>query len=729
MNVTRRVFLGRSASVGLTLAFCTSEPARAAARFFEPNAYIRITPDNRIIFFMTRSEMGQGVRTLLATILAEELEVDPNSVTLEQAVPGERFKGIRLRTSGSGSSSGVFRTLRPAAAAAREMLTAAAAETWNVEPSACRAAQGSVVHESSGRKLSYGDLTDAAARQAVPSHPKLKPPSDFRLIGKPQRRVDGPAIVQGKATYGMDIRVPGMLVAVIARCPYLHGKIASFDATGAMAYPGVRHVVPVRSGIFGGIAVVADHTWAASKGRDALRVEWDRGPYAGFNSTDFIQTLRVASSEEGYPVRREGDWGAGLSAAENRLEAIYEYPFQAHAPLEPMNCTADVREDSCEVWVPTQTPETALQNIVKTLGLGPEAIHIHTTLLGGGFGRRLQVDYVDEAVEISRAIGKPVQVVWTREDDMRNGFFQPASIEKMSAGLTGGRIGAWVHKSVGSDLSMLEPLTAEAKKDPRHYAKAEVPWGAFDTFYNFPMKVDYVPVDSPVPTGPWRAVMYPSRVFARESFLDEVAHALGRDALELRIALLQPGDTIKLESQEIDRSRMIRVLEETRERSGWNNSLAASRRPDRLVGRGLAVNVYDTDSYMSQVAEVSVAKDLSDVRIERIVCVFDCGRPLNPAGLEGQVESGITWGLSAVLHGKINFQQGRVAESGYHGFRVMRMDEVPVIETHILPSTAGFGGFGEHPVAPVAPAVANAIFAAIGKRIRRLPITPSELRA
>jgi isoquinoline 1-oxidoreductase subunit beta len=488
-------------------------------------------------------------------------------------------------------------------------------------------------------------------------------------------------------------------------------------------------VLPVQSGIFGGVAVVADHTWAATKGREALKVEWDRGPHAGFDSTEFMQVLKAAASEEGYPIRRERDWGAGISTAATRLEAIYEYPFQAHAPLEPMNCTADVRRDSCEVWAPTQTPETALQNIAKTLGLPTEAIHIHTTLLGGGFGRRLQVDYVDEAVEISKALGKPVQVVWTREDDMRNGFFQPASVEQMSAGLKEGRISAWVHKSVGSDLSMLEPLTAEEKKDAQHYAKAELPWGAFDTFYNFPMKVDYVPVDSPVPTGPWRAVMYPSRVFARESFLDEVAHALGRDALDLRIALLQPGNTIKLESQEIDRSRMIRVLEETRERSGWNKPLLASSRPDRLVGRGLAVNVYDTDSYMAQVADVSVARDLSDVRVERIVCVFDCGRPLNPAGLEGQVDSGIAWGLSAVLHGKINFRGGRVVESGYHDFRVMRMDEVPVIETHILPSTAGFGGFGEHPVAPVAPAVANAIFAAIGKRIRRLPITPSELRS
>ena len=582
-----------------------------------------------------------------------------------------------------------------------------------------------MVHDASGRRLSYGALTESAARQPIPANPPLKPAGQFRLIGKPQKRIDAQAIVHGQAQYGIDVRVPGMLVAIIARCPYLGGGVASIDKTHAMAVPGVRDVIQVHSGIFGGVAVLAQHTWAANKGRDALKIQWDRGPHADFDSNHFMQTLKASGANEGYPIRREGDWLAGLSGATSRLDALYEYPFQAHAPLEPMNCTADVRHNSCEVWVPTQAPETAQQNIANALGLPREAIRIHTTLLGGGFGRRLMVDYVDEAVELSKAAGKPVQVVWTREDDMRNGFFQPASVEQMSAGLSQGRLSAWGHKSIGSDLSMLTPLTAEEKADPRHYAKSELPWGAFDTFYNFAMKVDYVPVDSPVPTGPWRAVMYPSRVFARESFLDEAAHALGQDPFDLRLALLAPGDTIKLESQEIDRGRMIRVLEETRERCGWNKPWAGT--DGRRRGRGLAINIYDTDSYMAQVAEVSVARDLSDFRVDRIVCVFDCGRPLNPAGLEGQVESGIAWGLSAVLHGKINFRDGRAVESGYHDFRVIRMNEMPVIETHILPSTASFGGFGEHPVAPVAPAVANALFAATGKRIRKLPITPADL--
>jgi isoquinoline 1-oxidoreductase subunit beta len=729
MSITRRTLVRRGVGAGLTLVFYPVKPSKATSSpIFEPNAYLRITPDDSIVFCMTRSEMGQGVRTLLTTILAEELEVDPANVTLEQAMPGPRFKGIRLRTSGSGSSSGVYRTLRPAAAAAREMLLAAAAEIWQVETSACRAEQGSIVHDASGSRLRYGALTAAASRQPVPANPPLKPASQFRLLGKRQKRVDAAAIVHGRAQYGVDVRLPGMLVAAIARCPYLGGKVASFNKAQAMAIPGVRHVVQVHSGIFGGVGVVADHTWAAIQGRDALRIEWERGPQPEFDSEQFLQTLKVAGAGEGYPIRREGDWLGGLNGAANRMDAVYEYPFQAHAPLEPMNCTANVRRDSCEVWVPTQTPETAQQNVANALGLPPDAVHIHTTLLGGGFGRRLQVDYVDEAVELSKAVHKPVQVIWTRADDMRNGFFHPASVEQMSAGLSLDGIAAWVHRSIGSDLSLLGPKTAQERADPRHYAKQEMPWGAFDTFYNFAMRVDYVPVESPVPTGPWRAVMYPSRVFARESFLDEAAHALGRDPLDLRIALLAPGGKIKLESQEIDRARMIRVLEEARARCDWGKPWPGSTDRKRLRGRGLAINVYDTDSYMAQVAEVSLARDGSDLRVERMVCVFDCGMPLNPAGLEGQVESGIAWGLSAVLHGKINFKDGRAVESGYHDFRVIQMHEMPVIEPHIIPSTAAFGGFGEHPVAPVAPAVANAIFAATGKRIRKLPILPADLR-
>jgi isoquinoline 1-oxidoreductase subunit beta len=717
VKASRRAFLETGS--GLALGFFLPGISKAAPSApFQPNAYIRVTPDNVVTLWISRSEMGQGVRTNLACTLAEELEVDLAVVRLEQAMPSGRFKGIRLRTSGSGSSSGTFTGLRKAGATAREMLIAAGAETWGVEPSTCRAELGSVLHIPSGRKLTYGALSDRASKQAVPSKPAFKDPKDFRLIGKPVKRIDGPAIVSGEPLYGLDIRVPGMMVAVMERCPCVGGKIKSFDASKALAIPGVRKVVPVQAGIFGGVAVVADNTWAAMKGREALHVEWDAGANGGFDSTTFMQRLHTAAGDEGYPIRREGD--VASSAAARQIEAAYEYPFQAHAPVEPMNCIADVRANSCEIWAPSQTPETAQQNITKALGLPPEAITIHTTLMGGGFGRRLFVDYVDEAVEISKAIGKPVQLVWSRSDDMRNGFFHPASVEHFRAAIDEGQVVSWQHKSVGSPLSMFGLPTPEDMKNRNRYAEDESPWGAFDTPYKFPaLKIDYVPVDSPVPSGAWRAVEYPSRVFGRESFMDEVAHALGKDPLQLRIDLLQPGDVIKLGDQNLDRGRMIRVLEATREKSDWAKPF---RVPGRLAGRGVAINIYHTDSYLAQVAEVSMASDLTDLRIHRILCVVDCGLAINPAGLEGQVESGITWGLSATLHGKIDFRNGRAEQSGFHDFQVIRMDEMPRVETHIVPSPAHPGGFGEHAVPPVAPAVANAIFAATGKRVRRLPV-------
>jgi isoquinoline 1-oxidoreductase subunit beta len=727
MRVSRREFVKHTsyAATGLAIAFQLPPQVKAAsgANGFEPNAYIRIAPDNTITLWVTRSEMGQGVRTNLPAALAEELEVDLEQVKLEQAMPGTRFAGIRLRTSGSGSSSGTFQALRKAGAAAREMLIAAAAQTWNVEPVTCRAEKATVVHVPSGRRETYGNLAERAALQPVPQNPALKNAKDFRLIGKRLKRTDGLTIVQGRAVYGFDARPKGALVAVMERCPYLGGGMRSYDASKALTVSGVRNVVPIKSGIFGGVAVVADNTWAAMKGREALHIEWNVGPHADFDSDRFIESLKSFDGE-GYAVRREGDADTTLRNASQHLEATYEYPFQVHAPLEPMNCIADVRSNSCEIWAPTQTPETAYENAVKTLGLPPEAVRVHTTLIGGGFGRRLIVDYVDEAVELSKAIGKPVQLIWTRTDDMRNGFFHPASVEKLTAGLGDGRPLAWMHKSIGSDLAVADIIypTAEQKKDPQIYAKEELPWGAFDNPYRVAgMKTDFVPVPSPVPTGPWRAVFYPSRVFARECFVDEIAHALGKDPLQLRIELLQPGDVLSLGSQRIDRARMIRVLEAIREKSEWNSRLAA--KAGRLVGRGLAINIYQGDSYMAQVAEVSVARDLSDLRVERIVCAFDCGFPINPAGLEGQAESGISWGLTATLHGKIDFRRGRVVQSNYNDFQVMRINETPKIETHIVPSEQAPGGFGEHPVPPVAPAVANAVFAATGRRVRRLPIS------
>jgi isoquinoline 1-oxidoreductase beta subunit len=393
-----------------------------------------------------------------------------------------------------------------------------------------------------------------------------------------------------------------------------------------------------------------------------------------------------------------------------------------------MNCTADVRHDSCEIWVPTQAPEVALQQTAKMLNLPEDAIKIHITLLGGGFGRRLFADYVPEAVELSRAIGKPVQLLWTREDDMKYGFFHPSDVEEVAGGLdSAGHPVAWRQRSVGSDLSMIGLPSEKDLANPKLYFNDGMPWGSFDNPYNFPnLKANYIPLNSPVPTGPWRAVFYPPTVFARESFIDEMAHAAGQDPLEFRKHLLAPGDILTVGDAKLDRSRLLRVIDLVAEKSDWKTPLRGSS--DRLWGRGIACNVYSDDCHIAQVAEVSVGKKSNDIRVHRIVCAVDCGLVINPEGLEGQAESGITWGLSATLHGKIDFRKGAAVQENFSDFNVVRINEAPAVETYVVPSTLPPGGFGETSVPPVAPAVANAIFAATGKRVRSLPITPDSLR-
>jgi isoquinoline 1-oxidoreductase subunit beta len=721
-----------SALAGAGLVLWIERPhgfASAAAQVFEPSAYISITPDNIVRLWITRSEMGQGVRTTLPMMLVEELEANWAQIRLEQAMPGGRFKDIRLRTSGSGSTVGSYRDLRMAGATAREMLIAAAAEKWKVEPAACFAQKGAVVHRASGRKLTFGALASAAAKQNVPGKPTLKAIKDFKLIGTRVNRSDGHQIVTGKAKFGLDIRVPGMLYAVMERCPYFGGRVASFDGSKALAVSGVKHVVPITSGIAGGVAVVADHTWAAMKGREALRVEWERGLHHDFDSDRFLELMDRAAAEKtgGYLVRKNGDATSALASAFNRLDATYRFPFQAHAPLEAMNCVADVHANTCEIWVSTQAPEVALADTAKMLGLAPESVKVHIALLGGGFGRRLFADYVPEAVELSKTIGAPVQMVWTRSDDMRFGFFHPSDVQSISGGLDEqGTAIAWAQRSVGSDLSMFGLPDEKARANPKFYSDDGLPWGSFDNPYNFPhLKADFVPLNSPVPTGPWRAVFYPPTVFARESFLDEMAHAAGRDPLEFRLRLLAPGDMFTLGDARIDRGRLIGVLRLAADEAGWSSSLKQSA--DRYWGRGIACNVYDSDCYVAQVAEVSIGKQNHDIRVHRVVCAVDCGLVINPAGLEGQAESGIVWGLSATLHGKIDFKGGSAVQANYSDFDVVRMNESPVIETHVVVSDHQPGGFGETAVPPVAPAVANAIFAATGKRVRDLPITSAKL--
>ena len=696
---------------------------------FEPNAYLRIGADGIVTLWVTKLEMGQGVRTLLPMILAEELEADWTHVRIEQASPGARFKGIELHTSGSGSSSASYRQLRVAGAAAREMLVAAAALSWSVDASSCRAEQGSVVHVPTGRRQGFGVLAAAASQQPVPARPSLKDPTTFSLLGKPMKRVDGRAIVSGRAEYGIDVRVPGMLFASIERAPTLGGTLVRFDSAAALAVAGVRHVVPVTAGILPGVAIVADDNWSALRGRAALSITWANRAAAAFDSEPFLAQLPSACDRATFKVRHEGDALTALKAAATRYDATYVYPFQAHAPMEPMNCTAHVRRDSAEIWAPTQTDVRTLAQVVKVTGLPETAVTLHCVMMGGGFGRRLFADYAAEAAEVSKAVGRPVQVTWSREDDMRCGYFQPATAERFTAGLDAdGTLTALKHQTTSSDLTIYDIhggrniWTAPAKpaKGADDYANDQSPWGAYDTPYEFPhLRVDCADVTSPVPVGPWRAVEYPSTVFGRESFLDEIAHLTGQDPIALRLALL-PRDIKTVGPYKIDRARLARVLEHARDRTGWSTPPAA--RSGRRSGRGVAANVYHAGSYIAMVAEVSVAEDLSDLRVERLTTVVDCGIALNPLGVIGQTESGITWGLSAALLGKMDFKADAPVQGNFSDYRVLRIDQMPELDTVLLDSGAAPGGFGEHPVPLVAPAIANALFAATGRRVRELPL-------
>jgi len=717
MRMTRREALRVGSLSGAALVLDVAWSGRIAAApaaSFRPNAWLRVGADGSVAITVGKSEMGQGVRTSLPMLVADELEVDLAAVELIQAVPGPDFK--RLRTGGSGSVYGSYAALRKAGAAAREMLVTAAAAQWGVEPKLCRAEKASVVHEPTGRRAAYSTLVDAAARLPVPAEPHVKDAQELRLVGRPTRRFDGPRIVTGRAVYGLDTRVSGMRQAVVARPPVLGGSVARWDGARAKAVPGVRDVVQVPTGI----AVVADDTWAALQGREALDVTWNDGPNAGFDSVEFRRRLAAAAQGPGRLSRREGAGLAALASAARRLDATYEYPFQAHAPLETMNTIADVRSGRCEIWSPTQAPEQVRDETAKILGLAPEAVRVNVTLIGGGFGRRLGIDYAVEAVHVARAAGAPVQVVWTRPDDMRHGHFQPASAHRMAAGLDAeGRLVAWGHRKAGSYLSIFPAPTAAEMQDPAHWQDES--WGAYDIPYAIPaIETDYVLVDSPVPSGPWRAVYSPSCTFARESFLDEAAHAAGRDPLRMRLELLNAPSPVTIGGLTIDRTRLRRVLETAAARSGWGEPLPKGR------GRGVAANVYDGDTHVAMVAEVTVAG--GDVRVDRVVAAVDCGPFVNPMHIERQVESGVVWALATLFFGEITIAAGRVQQSSYGDYAVPRLKHMPVVETHVLPATVTQpSGIGEAPVPPLAPAVLNAVFAACGRRLRRLPVRPADL--
>ena len=715
MTMNRRRFIRETgeAALALTIAaplsrFTREQPATGELR---PEAFLRITPDGVVTIWCVRLEMGQGVRTVLPMMIAEELEVDWSSIRVEQAQPGGVFKDVQLHTGGSGSVEETFTPFRTAGAAAREMLVAAAATSWGVSPRACRAENGTVVHSATGRRRSYGSLTAAASRLTVPRSPQLKAPADFRILGKPVKRVDGQAIVTGKAAYGLDVYVPGMLYASIERAPTLGATPESIDPNDALRVPGVVRVEQISAGLHRGVAVVARDSWSAMRGRERLRVTWSRGRHATFNSDRFAEEQAQKLNGPLFKVRHVGNVDPAMASSARVLDATYLYPFQAHAPVETLNCTAHVKADSAEIWVSTQTDVRSFQQAMRITGFPKDRITLHCSLAGGGFGRRLFADYVAEAVELSKKIGQPVQVLWTRRDDTRHGYFQPMSTHRLRAALdSSGTVTAFVHQLGAADLTVYPMHEGKNIWTEERPAKPANEYESPDAgMYDFPaMRIDAADLTSPVPTGPWRAVHRPPEVFARESFIDEIAHAAAKDPIAFRIERLP------------HRRRLVRVLEELRRRSGWSTPLAKVR--GRLVGRGVAASIYEGSSFIAMAAEVSLAPNLSDLRVTRIVTVVDCGLALNPLGLDGQTESSIAWALSAALTGKIDFRDGAAVQSSYADFQVLRIDQMPRLETFYLESAFPPSGYGEHPVPVVAPAVANAVFAACGKRARELPI-------
>jgi len=709
-NVTRRDFVETAA--GLVIAFHLpphATPARTAAPF-SPNAWVRIGTDGVVTLTLDRSEMGQGSQTGLAMILAEELEADWTSVRLGPMPENPAGWSRTMRTGGSAAIRSSWEPLRKAGAAAREMLIDAAASTWQVDRAACRAERGAVVHTPSKRRLTYDKLVAKAAQLPVPKDPPLKDAKDFRLVGTRTRRLDTPSKVDGSAQFGIDVKVPGMLVASIERAPVLGGSIRSVNAEAAKALPGVRHVVELEAsswmgpkggwaaGCAAGVAVVADSYWQAVTARRALQIEWDEGDAGALSSDSVRSQLAALAAQPAVVAQTVGDAASALAGAAKHIEAVYEVPFVHHATMEPMNCTAHVRADGADIWAPTQNQEHAQKVAAQVTGLPLEQVRIHTMFSGGGFGRRLEPDFVSEAARVSKAVGAPVKVIWSREDDMRNGFYRPTSLNRFAAGLdAGGRLVAWTHRIAGTPLQLkfgpLEKGIDDSLVD-----------GAVDLPYAIPnLLVDQATLElARVPRGPWRSVGVSHNGFVTEAFLDEVAAAAGRDPFELRRELLH------------DKPRHRRTLELAADKAGWGTPLPAGR------GRGIALAEWGPTT-CAEVAEVSVADD-GAVTVHRVVCAVDCGQPVNVGQIEAQIQGGVVFGLSAALYGEITLDAGRVVQGNFDSYRVVRLPESPHVEVHIVPSSDPIGGTGEPGVPPIAPAVCNAIFAATGKRIRRLPI-------
>ncbi len=688
LQLDRRSFL-QSAVGGLLIGFHLSQGSKTAAAAVTDsklNAWVHVGSDDTVTLFIHKAEMGQGTVTSLSMLLAEELECDWKKIHTE--FPGiDRAYGNQ-GVVGSQSIRSSYRTLRQAGASAREMLIQAAAQKWGVDPSQCRAQNNAVINAASNARVTYGELADAAAKLPPPSGVALKDPAQFQIIGKPRKRLDTPDKVDGKATFGIDVRVPNMLHAVVTRCPVFGGKVASFDATKAKAMPGVKHVVEISSGV----AVVADNTWNAIQARNALSIQWDEGPHANVDSAAIRQEWIQLAQQAGAIARHDGDTPGALAGAAKRIEAVYEAPYLAHAPMEPLNSVADVRADSCEVWASTQGQSTAHQDAIRITGLAPDKVQVHTEYMGGGFGRRARSDYIADSVQISKALGVPIQVTWTREDDTQQDCYRPASYTRFEGGLDAN----------GAPVAFHGRVVCPPFGGVRNGIASTAIEGIVDSPYEIPnFMVDYHAADPGIPVSYWRSVGYSQNTFFNESFIDELAAAAGKDPLEFRRALITKSP------------RALAVLDLAAAKAGWGSPLPKGH------GRGIGV-VNNIGSFTAQVAEVSVQN--GKLRVHRVVCAVDCGQPVNPAGIEQQIQGGIVYGLSAAMKGEITIGRGRVLQSNFHQYDVMRIDEMPVVEVHIVPSHAAPGGIGEAGVPPVAAAVGNAIFAATGKRVRQLPI-------
>jgi len=698
--LSRREFIGAgvAAGAGLVIGFYLPHGSSSKGKNgFSPNAYLTITSDGKITVTVARSEIGQGVRTSLPMILAEELEADWKQVTIEQAGASTLYGD--QSTGGSASVRTTWDPMRKAGAAAREMLITAAALEWGVARGGCTAENSAVIHKDSNRRLTYGQLVTRASTLPIPSDPPLKTAKDYKIVGKPLPRLDTPSKVDGTAVYGIDFRLPNMKHAVLARCPVFGGKVANFDDRESKKVPGVTFVGKIGDS---GVAVVADTVWSAMEGRRVLNVTWDEGPNKDLNSAGIYESLKQgAASGKAFTLYSAGDVS---KAGGRRVSAEYQLPFMAHAAMEPGNCTAHFQGSKCELWAPTQVPQDVRDSVASALGFDSDQVKVNITLIGGGFGRRLEHDYGVEAALVSKAINGPVQVLWTREDDMRNSTYRPASYHKLSAALDGqGWPIAFSHRIVMPSINIQKGFPSDNGLDTEVKDEASF-------VYGFPHAlVDYVMTETPIPLGWMRSVNALQAGFASESFIDELAAAGGKDPLALRLHLLAKDD----ELNGWHPARVRGVLQLAADKANWGKPLAAGHY------QGIA-SFCSFNTYMAEVVEISMEND--QPRVHKVVGAIDCGQVINPKILEQQIQGGVHYALANALRAQITIDKGRVVQGNFDDYAPIRMNEAPIVEAYFVENTESPTGAGEPPVPPLAPALCNAIYAATKKRIRALPI-------